>query len=183
MASATSLSQAMPVAAKITADSSVLKCSTRARTRGAVIRHKTVLRNEAGEELATLVARLCPWAMAALAAVRRPARATSRCRRWRRTIRRYQPAAGPGADLSPLWRSQSAAQRSRIRQACRLPAPDPARHVQRRPDVPRRAADLCRLRSSAFRQPRCQVLVAGLSRRDVTMDLWKDATSFRSKPR
>ena len=46
----------LPVAAKITADSSVLDVFDKGKDKGAVIRHKTVLRNEAGDELATLVA-------------------------------------------------------------------------------------------------------------------------------
>jgi acyl dehydratase len=46
----------IPVAAKITADSSVLDVFDKGKDKGAVIRHKTILRNEAGEELATLVA-------------------------------------------------------------------------------------------------------------------------------
>jgi acyl dehydratase len=43
-------------AAHITADSSVLDVFDKGKDKGAVIRHKTVLRNEKGEELATLVA-------------------------------------------------------------------------------------------------------------------------------
>ncbi|NVN86724.1 MAG: MaoC family dehydratase N-terminal domain-containing protein [Rhodopseudomonas sp.] len=46
----------LPVAAKITADSSVLDVFDKGKDKGVVIRHKTVLRNEAGEELATLLA-------------------------------------------------------------------------------------------------------------------------------
>jgi acyl dehydratase len=48
--------QPMPVAAKITADSSVLDVFDKGKDKGAVIRHKTVLRDESGAELATLVA-------------------------------------------------------------------------------------------------------------------------------
>src|SRR5260370_883862 len=43
-------------AAHIAADSSVLDVFDKGKDKGAVIRHKTVLRNEKGEELATLVA-------------------------------------------------------------------------------------------------------------------------------
>jgi acyl dehydratase len=46
----------LPVAAKITADSSVVDVFDKGKDKGVVIRHKTVLRNEAGEELATLLA-------------------------------------------------------------------------------------------------------------------------------
>jgi len=47
--------QPMPVGADITADSSVLEVYDKGRDKGVVIRHQTVLRNEAGEKLATLV--------------------------------------------------------------------------------------------------------------------------------
>src|SRR5258706_2771885 len=46
----------LPVPAHITADSSVLDVFDKGKDKGAVIRHKTVLRDEKGEELATLVA-------------------------------------------------------------------------------------------------------------------------------
>lgn len=46
----------MPVAAKITADSSVLGVFDKGADKGAVILHQTILRDEAGEPLATLVA-------------------------------------------------------------------------------------------------------------------------------
>lgn len=46
----------MPMAAKITADSSVLGVFDKGKDKGLVIRHKTVLKDEHGAELATLVA-------------------------------------------------------------------------------------------------------------------------------
>ena len=46
----------MPVAAKITADSSVLGVFDKGKDKGLVVRHKTVLKDESGAELATLVA-------------------------------------------------------------------------------------------------------------------------------
>jgi acyl dehydratase len=46
----------LPVEAKITADSSVVDVFDKGKDKGVVIRHQTVLRNEAGEELATLLA-------------------------------------------------------------------------------------------------------------------------------
>ncbi len=46
----------MPVAANITADSSVLGVFDKGKDKGLVIRHQTVLKNEKGEALATLVA-------------------------------------------------------------------------------------------------------------------------------
>ncbi len=46
----------LPVAAKITAGSTVVDVFDKGKDKGVVIRHKTILRNEAGEELATLLA-------------------------------------------------------------------------------------------------------------------------------
>jgi acyl dehydratase len=46
----------MPVAANITADSSVVQVYDKGTDKGVVIRHQIILRNEAGEELATLLA-------------------------------------------------------------------------------------------------------------------------------
>jgi len=46
----------MPVAANITADSSVLGVFDKGKDKGAVILHQTILRDEAGDPLATLVA-------------------------------------------------------------------------------------------------------------------------------
>src|SRR6201988_1790620 len=48
--------QPFAVAAHITADSSVLAVYDKGKDKGAVIRHQTVLKNENGEPLATLVA-------------------------------------------------------------------------------------------------------------------------------
>src|SRR6478752_3119027 len=48
--------QPLPVAANITADSSVLEVYDKGKDKGAVIVHQTVLKNEKGEKLATLVA-------------------------------------------------------------------------------------------------------------------------------
>src|SRR5258706_6734548 len=45
----------LPVPAHITADSSVLDVFDKGKDKGAVIRHKTVLKDEKGEPLATLV--------------------------------------------------------------------------------------------------------------------------------
>ena len=44
----------LPVAAKITADSSVVSVFDKGKDKGAVIQHMTILKNENGEELATL---------------------------------------------------------------------------------------------------------------------------------
>ena len=48
--------QPLPVAARITADSSVLEVYDKGKDKGVVINHQTVLKNEKGEKLATLVA-------------------------------------------------------------------------------------------------------------------------------
>jgi acyl dehydratase len=48
--------QPMPVAAKITADSTVLDVFDKGKDKGAVIRHQTVLKDETGAPLATLIA-------------------------------------------------------------------------------------------------------------------------------
>jgi acyl dehydratase len=48
--------QALPAAAHITADSSVLEVYDKGKDKGVVISHQTILKNEKGEKLATLVA-------------------------------------------------------------------------------------------------------------------------------
>jgi acyl dehydratase len=48
--------QPLPVAAHITADSSVVEVYDKGKDKGVVISHQTVLKNEKGEKLATLVA-------------------------------------------------------------------------------------------------------------------------------
>jgi acyl dehydratase len=48
--------QPLPVAAHITADSSVVEVYDKGKDKGVVIAHQTVLKNEKGEKLATLVA-------------------------------------------------------------------------------------------------------------------------------
>jgi len=57
----------LPAAAKITADSTVLDVFDKGKDKGAVIRHQTVLKDENGDELATLVACVSRAATAALA--------------------------------------------------------------------------------------------------------------------
>ena len=99
-------------------------------------------------------------------AVRGPARAAQGAEPRARQDRRHHDAAGPGAGLSPLRRPQPAALRSGVRQEGRLPEADPARHVHLRHHLPRRAADLCRLRSVRLQAARRAVLLAGVSRRD-----------------
>ena len=91
-------------------------------------------------------------------AVGRPARAAQGADPRPRQDRRHHDAAGSGAGLSALRRSQSAALRSRIRQARRFPEADPARHVHLRHHLPRRAADLRRLRSVRLQAARGAVL-------------------------
>ena len=157
----------LATAAHITADSTVLDVFDKGKDKGAVIRHKTVLKDEKGEPLATLVASRFARGDGGFGGPSEgqpephkvPTRAPDK-------IGRYFDAPGPGAGLSALRRPQSAAQRSRIRQARRLSGADPARHVHLRHHLPRRAADLCRLRSVRLQAARRAVLLAGLSRRD-----------------
>ncbi len=126
----------LAAAAHITADSSVLDVFDKGKDKGAVIRHQTVLKDEKGEKLATLVAS------------------------------RFARGDGGFGGLSALRRPQSAALGSRICKTRRLSETDPARHVHLRHHLPRRAADLCRLRSECLQTARRAVLRAGLSRRD-----------------
>ena len=48
--------QPLPVAAHITADFSVIEVYDKGKDKGVIISHQTVLKNEKGEKLATLVA-------------------------------------------------------------------------------------------------------------------------------
>ena len=136
----------LAVAAHITADSTVLDVFDKGKDKGAVIRHKTVLRNEKGEELATLVASRFARGDGGFGGPSEgqpePHKVPSRKPR---QIDRYPDARGPGAGLSALRRPQSAALRSRNRQTRGLPEADPARHVHLRHHLPRHPADLCRL--------------------------------------
>ncbi len=75
----------LPVAANITADSSILGVFDKGKDKGAVILRKTVLRNEKGEDLATLIASQF---------ARGEARAGHE--------HRYLDAAGSGLDLSSV---------------------------------------------------------------------------------
>ncbi len=132
-----------------------------------MIRHQTVLKDEKGDKLATLVAsRFARGDGGFGGPVRRPARAAQGAGARARQDRRHHDAARPGAGLPPLRRPQPAALRSGVRQEGRLPAADPARHVHLRHHLPRRAADLCRLRSLRLPAARRAVLLAGVSRRD-----------------
>ena len=137
----------LPIAANITADSSVLDVYDKGKDKGAVIRHQTVLKNEKGEKLATLVASRFARGDGGFGGPSEGQPEPHKMPDARaRQDHRHRHAPRPGAGLSPLRRPQSAALRSRVRQEGRLPAADPARHVHLRHHLPRRAADLCRLR-------------------------------------
>ena len=172
-------------AAHITADSTVLDVFDKGKDKGAVIRHKTVLKDDKGEKLATLVASRFARGDGGFGGPSEgqpephkvPTRAPDQ-------TDRYHDPAGSGAGLPALRRPQSAALRSRVRQARRLPEADPARHVHLRHHLPRRAADLCRLRSRrAFRQHAARFSSPVYPGETVTMDLWKDGNviSFEAK--
>ena len=157
----------LPSAANITADSTVLDVFDKGKDKGAVIRHQTVLKDENGEKLATLVASRFARGDGGFGGPSEgqpePHKVPST---GPRQDRRHHDAAGPGAGLSPLRRPQPAALRSGICQEGRFPETDPARHVHLRHHLPRRAADLCRLRSVRLQAARRAVFLAGLSRRD-----------------
>ena len=154
----------LPVAANITADSTVLGAWDKGKDKGAVIRHKTVLKDDKGEQLATLVASRFARGDGGFGGPSEgqpephqvPTRAPDK-------IHRYLDASRSGADLSALRRPQSAAQRPGIRQASRFSKTDPARHVHLRHHLPRRSADLCRLRC----RPRSNGTRCGFPRRSI----------------
>src|SRR5665213_547050 len=154
----------LAVAARIVADSTVLDVFDKGKDKGAVIRHKTVLRDEKGEPLATLVASRFARGDGGFGGPsdgqpephQVPKRAPDRCR--------YLDPPGPGVGLSSLRRPQSAAQRSRVCKTRRLSKADPARHVHLRHHLPGHFADLCRLRRERLPAARGAVLLAGLSR-------------------
>ena len=104
-----------PSAAKITADSTVLDAFDKGKDKGAVIRHQTVLKDENGDKLATLVASRFARGDGGFGGPSEgqpephpvPGRAPDK-------QRRYHDAARSGAGLSPLRRPQPAALRSGI---------------------------------------------------------------------
>ena len=157
----------LSVAAHITADSTVLDVFDKGKDKGAVIRHKTVLRNEKGEELATLVASRFARGDGGFGGPSEgqpdphkvPTRAPDRS---------IDIATRPDQALvyRTLRRSQSAAQRSRFCQARRFSAADPAWDVHLRHHLSRCLADLRRLRCIRLQTACRAVLVASLSRRD-----------------
>ena len=153
----------LPSAANITADSTVLDVFDKGKDKGAVIRHQTVLKDEKGEKLATLVASRFARGDGGFGGPSEGQPEPHKVPSPRaRQDRRHHDAAGSGAGLSPLRRPQPAALRSGIRQEGRFPEADPARHVHLRHHLPRRAADLCRLRSVRLQAARRAVLLAGV---------------------
>ena len=157
----------LPSAAKITANSTVLDVFDKGKDKGAVIRHQTVLKDENGEKLATLVASRFARGDGGFGGPSEgqpePHKVPSTSPR---QDRRHHDAAGSGAGLSPLRRPQSAALRSGVCEEGRFPEADPARHVHLRHHLPRRAADLCRLRFVRLQAARGAVFLAGLPWRD-----------------
>src|SRR3954462_3644865 len=120
----------LAASAHITADSSVLDIFDKGKEKGAVIRHKTVLKDDKGEDLATLVASRFargdggfggpsegqpePAHVPARAPLGRPAggppRAAPGAGARAGPVRGYFHAAGSGPDLSVVRRPQSIAQ-------------------------------------------------------------------------
>jgi hypothetical protein len=156
----------LATAAHITADSSVLDVFDKGKDKGAVIRHKTVLKDEKGEKLAILVASRFARGDGGFGGPSEgqpephnvPTRAPDRT---------VDISTRPDQALVPaLRRPQSAAFGSRICKTRRLSETDPARHVHLRHYLPRHLADLCRLRSEGLQAARRAVFLTGLSRRD-----------------
>ncbi len=154
-------------AAHITADSTVLDVFDKGKDKGAVIRHQTVLKDEKGEKLATLVASRFARGDGGFGGPSEgqpephkvPTRAPDKIVDI--TTRPDQALVYRlCGDRNPLH------SRSRLCQEGRLSGTDPARHVHLRHHLPRRVADLCRLRFVRLQAARGAVLLAGLSRRD-----------------
>jgi acyl dehydratase len=152
----------LPSAAHITADSTVLDAFDKGKDKGAVIRHQTVLKDENGEKLATLVAsrlRARRWRLAGPSEGQpEPHKVPStRARQDRRHHDAPDRRLSPCGDRNPLHRSRVCGGRL-PRRSCT------AWHL--RHHLPRRAR---RPMPITIRPPssstRC-VLVAGLSRRD-----------------
>ncbi len=157
----------LPVAANITANSSVLGVFDKGKDKGSVIRHQTVLKNEKGEKLATLVASRFARGDGGIGGPSEgqpephtvPKRAPDRSvdistRPDQALIYRLC------GDRNPLHSDPEFAQ------ACKISPSDPARHVHLRHHLPRRAANLCGLRRFRVQAACRAVLLAGLSRRD-----------------
>ncbi len=163
----------LAAAAHITADSSVLDVFDKGKDKGAVIRHQTVLKDEKGEKLATLVASRFARGDGGFGGPSEgqpephnvPTRAPDRTidistRPDQALVYRLC------GDRNPLHSDPEFANAlgSRIRKTRRLSKTDPARHVHLRHYLPRYLADLCRLRSEGFQAARRAVFLAGLSR-------------------
>ena len=154
-------------AAHITADSTVLDVFDKGKDKGAVIRHQTVLKDDKGEKLATLVASRFARGDGGFGGPSEgqpePHKVPTRAPDQTVDISTRPDQAlvyRLCGDRNPLHSDPGFAQQGRI------PETDPARHVHLRHHLPRRAADLCRLRSGRLQAALCAVLLAGLSRRD-----------------
>ncbi len=157
----------LAVAANLIVDSRVLAVFDKGKDKGAVIRHQTVLKNEKGEELATLVASRFARGDGGFGGpsegqpephkvpTREPDKSIDISTRPDQAL--IYRLCG---DRNPLHSDPEFAQPRR------LPAADPARHVHLRHHLPRHPADLCGLRSQRLQAARRAVLLAGLSRRD-----------------
>ena len=175
----------LAVAAHITADSSVLDVFDKGKDKGAVIRHKTVLKDEKGEQLATLVAsRFARGDGGFGGPVRRPARtaqgADPRARQDRSISRRVRTRrwsivfAATAIRCTPIPNSPNApVSRSRSCTACAPTASPAAACCRPMPTTIRRPSGSTSARFSSPVYPG----------ETVTMDLWKDGNviSFEAK--
>ena len=174
----------LPSAAHITANSTVLDVFDKGKDKGAVIRHQTVLKDEKGEKLATLVASRFARGDGGFGGPSEgqpephkvPSRAPDKIVDI--TTRPDQALVYRlCGDRNPLH------SRSRIRQEGRFPEADPARHVHLRHHLPRRPADLRRLRSVRLQAARARFSSPVYPGETVTMEMWKDGNviSFEAK--
>ena len=157
----------LPTAAPSPPIPRVLDVFDKGKDKGAVIRHQTVLKNEKGEPFATLVASRFARGDGGFGGPSEgqpephkvPTRAPDKTVDI--TTRPDQALVYRlCGDRNPLHSDPDFAKRAGFPQA------DPARHVHLRHHLPRRVADLCRLRSVRLQAACRAVFVAGLSRRD-----------------
>ena len=154
------------------------------KDKGAVIRHQTVLKDEKGEKLATLVASRFARGDGGFGGpsegqpephkvpTRAPDKTVDISTRPDQAL--VYRLCG---DRNPLHSDPEFAKTRRLSEA------DPARHVHLRHHLPRHPADLCRLRPAAFRQHAARFSSPVYPGETVTMELWKDGNviSFEAK--
>ncbi|MGY4461332.1 acyl dehydratase [Bradyrhizobium sp. LB13.1] len=159
--------QPLPVAAHITADSSVVEVYDKGKDKGVVISHQTVLKNEKGEKLATLVASRFARGDGGFGGPNLTQPDPHKI-----------PSRSPDKTIDIITRPDQAlvyrlcGDRNPLHSdpefAKKAGFPRPILHgmCSLRHHLPRRAPDLCRLRRLRLPPARRAVLLAGLSRRD-----------------